>query len=201
MGAVTATVVLEYHSPDGPTATHIRSTLIATSLETLRELHLYNSFIRLLPAQHHDAIVYTLAPTWLPIDTGIAYYDTWDKLGLNDKELQLAGRAAGERIMGSYLATLARTARANGANPWIPLRQYDRLWARIVRGGSVRVTEKGPKDALIETRGLPMLRGQYFRMAYRNLLSTAGSVFARKLYMRDVPVEEPDACALWASWV
>ena len=194
-------VVLDFRSSDGPTATHVRSTLLGSSLETMRVLGFYERFASLLPSAYHEQILYTFAPMWLPVDVAVAYYDTWARLGLSEPELEHAAGMVCERIMGSFLATLARGARQSGATPWIPLRQYDRLWSRIFRGGAVRVTEKGPKDALIETHGLPMLRSPYFRLAYRSLLMTAGRLFARKLHMRERRVKASDAYAVLASWV
>lgn len=198
---MTDRVIVDYKSPEGPTTLFVRSTLIGASLQTLRSLGYYERFVTLLEPRHHEAVLYNFAPVWLPVEVAVAYYDAWERLGLSDAELESMGSAVCQRVMGSLLGTLLRGARAAGATPWIPLGQFDRLWSRILRGGAVKITEKGPKEALVETSGLPMLRGRYFRLAYRTLLITAGSLFCKVLYLKERQAPAPDAHCALVSWV
>jgi hypothetical protein len=93
------------------------------------------------------------------------------------------------RIMGTFLGTLLRSGRSMGAtpSPWIPLRQYGRICDRLLEGGYHRVTEVGPKDALVETSGVPMFRYRYFRTATLGIMRGAAGMFAKTCFARELP--------------
>jgi hypothetical protein len=147
-------------------ATHVRSTLIQSSVNVLRSMGYFERYRAHLDPAHVEAILQTLAPTWLPIAVGEAHYAACDALGLGPSELLRIGEIVGDRIQGTFLATLAKGARAAGVTPWFLLAYFDRLWARLLQGGSVELSKAGPKDALIEVRSCALTRFEYFRVGF-----------------------------------
>jgi hypothetical protein len=147
-------------------ATHVRSTLIQSSVNMLKARGHFDAYVRLLPEAHHQAVLGTVAAAWMPIDVGIAHYQTCDSLALGTEELMAIGGAVGDRIQGVFLRTLTQTIRGAGVNPWMILKRFDRLWARLIRGGSIQLVMAGPKDAAIEVLGAQLPRYQYFRTGF-----------------------------------
>ena len=173
----------EHQSSHGPNVTQVRGSLIASSLETIRQLGFYDRYIVHLPAQYHDAVLYVLAASWVPIDVAMAHYAACDEMQLTEAELAEIGGHVSRRIMGTFLATLVRAA-TSMVSPGVPLRHYPRLWDRLLLGGGCSVSMKGDKDARIESRGVPMFRFRYFRIAYAGLIRGAATVFRLNVHTR-----------------
>jgi hypothetical protein len=177
-----ASVELRYESPSGAALKNVRSTLVQSSLQTLRENGLFERYVELLPREFHERVLLTLAPTWLPTEVALAHYACCDRLGLSDAELESFGEAVARRIMGTFLGTMLRSSRNVGSSPWIPLRNYDKLWARVFDGGGVIVMKTGPKDALVDTYGVPMYALKYFRVGHQGLARGTLGMFAHKVF-------------------
>ena len=94
------------------------------------------------------------------------------------------GEAVGDRIQGSFLTTLMKSARAAGYNPLVLLAQFDRLYARLFQGGSVQLTQTGPKDADVEVRGMLTTRFPYFRCRVHRRGARRHPVFGRARRLR-----------------
>jgi hypothetical protein len=200
---VDLTPILEFRSPEGPTVTHVRSTLISSSVQTLRENKLFDRYIANLPKQHHDTILLTMAPTWFPVALAMAHYRSCDSLELSEADLERIGESVSSRIMGTFLGTLIRSSRNVGATPLIPLRQYDRLWTRLMTGGSCIVVQTGQKDAVVQSIGVPMFEFRYFRVAYQGVVRGSLGMFAKKVITRPVrhPGGDPHTLHTGVSWV
>ncbi|MEY4583390.1 MAG: hypothetical protein RL701_8093, partial [Pseudomonadota bacterium] len=82
----------------------------------------------------------------------------------------------------------------------VALKHYDKLWDRLLLGGSCQIRQTGPKDAVIESRGLGMFRYRYFRVAYASLIRGAGLMFAKTFYTR-VQRASDTAMVVSISWV
>jgi hypothetical protein len=158
--------ILIAHTRPLRAATHVRSTLIQSSVNMLKARGHFDSYVQLLPEPYHEAILGTVAAAWMPIDVGIAHYRTCDALALSTEELLAIGEAVGDRIQGVFLKTLTQAVRGAGVNPWMILKRFDRLWARLVRGGSVQLVVAGPKDAAIEVLSSQLPHYQYFRTGF-----------------------------------
>ncbi len=193
-------VLAEYSSPQGPRVSQVRGSLIVSSLETLREVGLFDRYLRELPLALQDEVPFVLASSWVSVDLAMGHYAACEGMNLNDEELDEIGRHVAHRIMGTFLATLVRSARKVAAPSLVPLAQYPRLWERLMIGGSCRVLHRGMKDARIESNGLPMFRYRYFRVAYTGLIRGAGSVFRSGLHARQVRASD-DSLVLDVSWV
>jgi hypothetical protein len=196
-----AKVVLDYHAPEGPVVTHVRSTLLSSSLQMMRELGYFDRYVALMPKAACETILLTLAPTWLPVALADAHYAACDGLALSASETDFVGQAVATRFMGSLLQTFVRSSRNVGGSPWVPIKQYGRLWSRIWQGGSVLVTEVGPKDAVIESRGLTVAKYPYFSAAYMGVIRSACLMFASTVYVKLGRTRDPSTHICNLSWV
>lgn len=194
--------VAHYESAGGPTVVQVRGSLIASSLQTLRELKLFDTYLERLPKDRHEPILFALASSWLPLDVAMAHYGACEAMELPEAELVKIGEHVSGRIMGTFLGTLLRSSRQLGASttPLVPLRQYHRLWDRLLVGGGCTVQSSGLKDVSIESRGVPMFRYRYFRIAYTGLIKGAGHLFAKSVYTR-IRRASDTALTIDASWV
>jgi hypothetical protein len=166
--------------------TSVRSTLIHASLDSLRQRDLIAQYTALLPREHHEAILQTLAATWLPIEVGMAHYRACERLDLMDHDQIDIGSDVGRRIQRSALSTIARASRAAGVTPWLGLTSIDRLWFRLMQGGGACVTKTGPKDARIVFEGVPLAEFRYFRNGFRGLILAAAELFSNRAYVHTV---------------
>lgn len=193
---------VEWTSPPGTPLTHVRSTLLSSSLQTLKKRGHYEDYIVHLPEEHHEAVLMTLAATWLDAEHGLAHYRACDALSLPKKELEVIGNAVGERIQSTFLGTLARGARGAGVSPWLPLGQINKIWERLFQGGAVRVIKTGPKDARVEVRECPLAGIPYFRVAFVGVIHGAAAVFTKRALVRELPrLCGPNKLAFQLSWV
>jgi hypothetical protein len=163
--------------------TSVRSTLLQASLESLRQRNLLERYTALLPERHHEAILRTLAATWLPIEVGIAHYRACESLDLLEHEQIDIGGDVGRRVQRSALSTIARASRAAGVTPWLGLGSIDRLWSRLMQGGGVCVAKLGPKDARIVFDAVPLAQFRYFRNGFRGLILAAAELFSKRAYV------------------
>ena len=175
--------LVEHQSSHGPSVTQVRGSLIASSLQSLRRLELFDRYISQLPAEYHDQVLYVLAASWVPVDLAMAHYAACDAMQLSEPELHKIGGYVSERIIGTFLGTLIRTT-ATVVGSSSVLRHYPRLWDRLLMGGGCSVRMLTPRDARIESRGLPMCKYRYFRVAYAGLLRGAASVFRSSVQAR-----------------
>jgi hypothetical protein len=165
---------------------NVRSTLIASSLRSLRERGRYDDYVRRLEDPWRDLPSRAIAGTWLPLEAGLAHYRACDALGFTPSEQHDIGREVGDRIHGTFLGAMIRGARNVGVTPWIALGQARKLYERLYDGGAVGVTRAGPKDARMELLGNPTLGIPYFRNAIRGLWLVAIEFFCMKAYISEL---------------
>ena len=194
-------VILDYTSPDGRTVTAVRSTLLQSSVQVLKDNGLFERYLTKLDPRYKDEILLTLAPVWHPMEVAVAHYDAWEALEFSTQQLEAISANVSNRIMGTFVATMVRQSRTVGSTPWFPLGQYDKLWKRLFIGGSLRITERGPKDAHVESRGLAMFGGRCFPISYQGVVHTAIRLFARTVYARTLPPPTSDSHVAAYSWV
>jgi hypothetical protein len=195
--------ILITHTPASKPTTTIRSTVLQSSIASLRQRGHFERWLTLVDPAHRETIVESLAPSWMPIEVAIAHYAACEALDLPNSEQVAMGEAVGDRIQGSFLTTLMKSARAAGYNPLVLLSQFDRLYARLFQGGSVQLTQTGPKDAEIEVRGMQTTRFPYFRIAFTGVVR-AGIVFSgvRVGYVKQGNSSTAsDTLVMHASWV
>lgn len=143
--------------------TKVRSTLLQSSLNSLRTHGHYERYLTLVDPTYREFILGSLAPEWLPLVVAEAHYAACDALHLTPELMQRIGEDVGDRIQGTFLGTVVKRARLLGLTPWLLLDQFERLWGRLMQGGGVAVYRTGPKDVRVEIYNLPLLRYAYFR--------------------------------------
>lgn len=197
-------VLCDHRSAGGRAVTHVRGTLLVSSLQVLKEAGRYERYLRELPEQWHEPVLFAIALSWVPVEVAIAHYAACDALALSDRELGTIGELVAGRLAETFLGSILQAARGAGVDaPWIALRAQPRIWDRIYQGGGVKVWRTGPKDAKAEFYGLPLTQFHYFRIAYCGYYRGLANLFVRSAYVKATRAEEPkpDTFAIAASWV
>src|SRR5687768_14087931 len=86
-------VLLDHSGAKGPVTRHVRGSLIASSLHTLRELGYYDNYLTHLPSRYREPVLFGLASSWLPLEVADAHYQACDDLKLGDTEIVAIGEA------------------------------------------------------------------------------------------------------------
>jgi hypothetical protein len=181
--------------------THVRSTLLASSVLAIREHGYMDRYLEKLPTELHATVLHSVAGSWLPLDVGFAHYTAADALGLSAREQFDIGRNVAERVQNSVLGTLVKVAKSAGVTPWIGLGHFQRLWDRLLQGGSGAVHRLGPKEARVEMHGVGLVRIAYFRNGWRGMFSGSGELFATKVYVTELASRTTDSSmALRVAW-
>jgi hypothetical protein len=182
------TIILPLRERDGrvPPVTHVRGTLIAASLRVVRERECLNEYLARLPKEHHAKVLQSVAGEWVTIQVGMAHYEAMESLGFSVLDQLTIGRDTALRIQGGVLGTLARLATNVGVTPWVAIEQFQRLWDRLLQGGSAAVYKVGAKEARLECHGVPMARFAYFRNGWRGMIAASCEMFAKKAYAQEL---------------
>ena len=181
--------------------THVRSTLLASSVMAIREHGHLDGYLQNLPAELHSTVLHSVAGSWVPIEVGFAHYVAADALGLSAREQFEIGHSVAERVQNSLLGTLVRLAKTAGVTPWTGLEQFQRLWDRLLQGGSGSVHRLGPKEARVEIQGVPLVRVAYFRNGWRGMFAGSGKLFCSKVYITEIVSRTtPSSMALRVAW-
>ena len=162
---------------------HVRSTLIGSSLRTLRERQLFDTYLTFLDPLHRTTLLESVAGVWLPIDAGIAHYRACDALDLSAATSTAIGREVGARIHGTFLGTMLRAARSAGVTPWRAFSYSNKLYERLFDGGGCRVLRTGPKDATMECAGNALAGVPYFRRGMMGLWQVALEQFCQRAHL------------------
>jgi hypothetical protein len=183
-------------------AKELRSTLIASSLESLRHRQLLARYSETVSPKHRDALLQTVAGQWLPMEMGMAHYTAVDQLGFSAEEQAGIGGEVSHKIHDTFLGVVMKMATNAGVTPWTLLPKGNQLYARLFRGGGgTSIVKLGPKEVRAEIVGVPILALPYFRNAIRGLYQAGISVFCTRCYVHEIlrkPV--PTAIALRISW-
>jgi hypothetical protein len=183
-------------------ASAARSTLVTTSIQSLRKRGLYDSYVQRLGDAHRENLVTTVAGVWLPIGAAIAHYEACDAMGLDAGEQLEIAMEVGDRVHGTFLGMMVRMARTAGVTPWPALAQSARLYGRLFCGGGIAVTATGPKDARVELVGNALCAVEYFRVGVRGVYQAALQLFCRRVTTFELPLRRaPHAMAIRISWV
>jgi hypothetical protein len=197
-------IVVPFRAPEEELggAQRVRTTLLVSSLQSLRKRSLVDKYMSYLPAEHHREIQSLIAGQWSPMSLAMAHYEACEALRLPRHEVNVIGREVGDRIEGTFLATMVRMAGQVGATPWTALSQTQRLYQRLFGpGGGCCVLKVGPKDARVMLAGLPIARIPYFRGAMLGVFEVGVELFARKAYAREVEeARTPTRAMVHVAW-
>lgn len=195
-------VVVPHEQPITP-AYAVRSTMLQSSLTFLREKGYFERYCALIEPQHRATIVESLAPIWMPIEVGLAHYAACDALNLSAAEQKAIGESVGTRLQGTLLSSFMRGARESGiATPMFYLGRADRLYKRLIQGGSPQVKRTGPKDVEIELQGVRLTRSAYFRAAFLGMARASLAFFGASGFTKQLAFDAAsDRFVISIAWV
>lgn len=163
---------------------HVRGTLLASSIQSLRFRGLFDRYATLLPDSHRDRVLNSVAGEWLTAEIAHAHYTACDALKLGVEEQISMGHDVSRRTHETFLGLIVKMARGVGVTPWVVFPKINSLYMRIFRGGGIQITRLGPKDARIQTVGLSPLSIPYFRNAYLGMYEAGVGLFASNIQVR-----------------
>ena len=164
--------------------THVRGTLLASSIQSLRSRGLFDRYAALLSHSYRDRVLNSVAGEWLGADIALAHYSACDALRLSVEDQVGMGREVSKRTHETFLGLIVKMARGIGVTPWVVLPKINSLYMRIFRGGGIQITRLGPKDAKVQTLGLTPLGISYFRNAYLGMYEAGVGMFASNVQVR-----------------
>jgi hypothetical protein len=164
--------------------THIRSTLLVSSLSTIKEAGLLDRYNNhLAPAQRAE-MAGLLAGAWVRAELAEAHYLACEGLGISPAQQFELGRAVGLKIDKTIASTVLSAAKQMGATPWVFLSQVGRLYPRLVMGGAIACYRLADKEAVLEHHKSPLFRIAYLRNAYRGAIQAICERFCTKAYVK-----------------
>lgn len=183
-------------------AVQVRSTLLLSSLQSLRARGLHDRYLACLAPTMRAPLAEVVAGVWMPMEVGVAHYRAIDAMALPQDAQEAMGQDVNERVQGSVLGVIARAAKNAGATPWGVIPQMPRMYDRMFQGGGgVEARRLGPKDALIEIVGLPLLDVPYLRGAFRGAFASGLAPFCQRAYVTLAPGAAATGCAAYRlSW-
>jgi hypothetical protein len=180
----------------------VRSTLILSSMQSLRARGLLDRYLQCVAGEHRESLLGAVAGTWLGVDVAAAHYEACDALGLGvGKQLEIA-MEVGRQVHGTFLGTMMRLARSVGMTPWSALEQSARLHQRLFLGGGISVTARSPKDADAVMVGNPLCSIEYFRVGVRGVYQAALQPLCTRVATYEQRTPWPrSSMSLRISWV
>jgi hypothetical protein len=196
--------LVEYVSPYGKTVTHIRGIMFVDAIENLRAAGVLPRYESRIANRHLCAISEALATTWIPVEHVVAHYAACDELSMSDAQMNLIGARIAKRISSTFFAGLVRRARGAGVESFrFALSHNDKLAERMYMGGKVSVVVTGPKDAVVETSGLPFATSRCFRTGFVAFGEAIAATFCKAAVVRLARprTADPHCLSLAYSWV
>jgi hypothetical protein len=185
-----------------PRATQIRSTLLASSQQSLRKRGHFERYLTLLDPPAREELSALVVGVWYPIALGRAHYEACERLELSEPELVGIGRDVEERLRSSILLNLAHAARGVGVTPVMVLSQAPKFWTRTFVGSEVQLERLGPKDLRLTLGGFPFARLAYNRITFRGILQSLIGPFCRSPTVRDArECSGPTSLGWRVAWV
>jgi hypothetical protein len=158
-------------------------------------------YLALLPREHHEAVLSSVAGVWLPVEVAIEHYRACDKLEIGDRELVEIGAEVAKHSLKTTLSVAVSLAKGAGVTPWTILEQLPVVWYRVWSGGGVAVYKIGPKDARLEVAGWQCAASHYCRVAVRGTIGGLVELFCQKAFVREVSTLcGPSTLAYRISW-
>ncbi len=182
-------------------ASEMRSTLLTTSIQSLRAHGHLEVYSKTVSSEFRETILTTVAGIWLPIALGIAHYKACDQLKLPPSEQVAIGKEVGDRVQGTILGLVVRTAKQAGLTPWTGLGSGNRMYERLFIGGGLCLIKLGPKEARMEIVNNPLFGFTYFRNGFRGIVATGAELFCAKAYVHELPkLTSATSLGLRISW-
>jgi hypothetical protein len=197
-------VVLPFQYTPGHTrhVTRVRSTLLAASVQGLREMGWEARYFAALPPERHVELRTLTAGAWVPLELGVTHYSACDAIGLTEQEMDRMGENVSLRTQRSFVGMLGRAVAGVGGTPWNVIAHVHRIYARMIDGGDHCVYRVGPKEALLVNVGCPLVEIPYFRTAMIPYYRAIVGMLASTVYANEVPrYRAPLTVGVQLSWV
>lgn len=204
IAATSGRVVVDYKSADGPTVTHMRGLLLVNFLSKLRENGLEERYLSALPSRARGVLTGVIASSWVDLETALPHFQACETLDISEEKLEKFGRELAGRVTDTWLGTVVRAARNSGFEAMgAVLKQNDRNFSRMYKGGRTQVIEHGAKEMVVEDHGNPLLALQVFRCSYLGYMKGLAHLFTKTAYVKFVPPLQHDrhGIATHFSWV
>ena len=174
---------------DVPLATAVRSTWLASSLRTVREVSglPIETYLAHLSPDDRVAMLGLVPGQWLPIALAMAHYRACDRLQLSNEAKVEIGFGAARHAHQSLIGVVLRAAKASGVTPWTIVPQLGRVWKGAFVGSAVGATRLGPKELRMEFVGWPCASVDYCRVATRGVLRGFFELFCQRAYVTEEP--------------
>jgi hypothetical protein len=170
-----------------PVCTHVRSTLISSSILALKRHGVFARYESHLPPERRDAILYAVAGQWLPIADGIAHYTACDAMELPTEEMIALGASVASIAERTMFSFVLRLATESGVTPWTMLAKSPAHWGRSYKGSAVALHKLGPKEARVEVVAQPLAAIGYWRSALQGIGTAAVQAFSTRAFVRELP--------------
>lgn len=151
----------------------VRNVFIQSSLAGLKANGYYDRYTKLMDPGVLAQLQSSLGPGWVRVELATAHYEACDGMMLSAQELNEIGGQVGNRLQESVLVTSAKRVRDADFDMWDVMLSLHRMWGRLYQGVSVQVVKLGPREKLIETRGLSLFRFHYYRQTSLAAISAA----------------------------
>jgi hypothetical protein len=197
-------VFVPFETPKGrvPEATHVRSTLIVSSIQALRGQGQFDAYVALLPSPERDELLSLIAGTWVPVPLGLAHYRAADRLGLEPQRIEAIGASVGERVNKSMLSIAVKLSKEAGATAWSALARAHRLRELSWKGSDLTVLKLGPKEARLDWVGIPYATVPYYVTSFGGFLRGLIQLFCSRAYTKHVPERSSETTVSYRiSWV
>ena len=181
-------VVMDFPTPLTPSF-EVRSTLLSSSLASLRARGLFERYERAQRSPHRNAILHCVAGEWLPIEVAVAHYSVCQSLGLSSDEQIAIGKDVSKRIHDTFLRLVAQVARGVGVTPWTLLAKGNTLRSRLMKGGGIRVIRLARKSARIELAHITLFEIPYFMNAVLGVYQAGVELLASNVAVRVLRAE------------
>jgi hypothetical protein len=179
-------VFVPFDHPPGraPTVTEIRSTLIVSSIQSLRSHGRYDQYAGLLGSREREDLLSLIAGTWVPLQLAQVHYGTLERMGLDRAEIEVIGGDVADRVNRSILSTIVRASSEAGMTPWTLLSHTHRLRDLMWRGSDIAILKLGPKEARFDWASQPLASVPYFVTSFGGYLRAMVGLFCLKAYTR-----------------
>ncbi len=186
-----------------PECTHVRSTLLGSSVLALKKHGHFDRYAALLPREYHDEVIYGVAGHWVPIAVGRAHYVACTELGLEPHACATIGASVAQLAQKTAFSFVLRLATESGVTPWTILAKSRDFWTRAYKGSDVAVFKLGPKECRFEIVNTVLAEGRYWRASYGGIMSAIAGAFCRKVFVRELPWNSamPASARYRMSWV
>jgi hypothetical protein len=175
------------HPGKAPMATAVRSTLIVSSIQTLRSHGLFDAYVSRIDPEKRESLLSLIAGTWAPIDLGDAHYRAADRLGLDARTIDGFGAEVAGRSNRSVFSLVLKLSRESGVTPWTAFQRAHRLRELTWQGSDVAIYKLGPKEARFDWHGIPYAAHPYYVASFGGFLRGLTGLFSRTVYTHLVP--------------